>query len=135
MTPDITLEAAKELTIEVQEDLETFVPSDLVGEVHRVTEAPLLSCGPDEYMWPGGLRISLTGEADRAAIVDAVRARYGTAEGWTLEDLPADRGPAVKLVHDDGRAFFVDFSSESNEYRVLSFSSCFPFEPKLGVDY
>lgn len=131
----ITLEEAKRLTIEVQEHLETFVPEEMAGSVHRVTESTLLSCGPDNFMWPGGARVSLTGEADRAAIIESVRLEYDALPGWRLEDLPEERGPAVVLVHDDGREFFVDFSRESNEYRVLSFSACFPFAPELGTEY
>lgn len=127
-----TLEDAKAFTIEVQTQLASYIPEDKVATRRDITKAHLLRCPDGEYEWPGGVRIELTGTIDQQSVLDAIRSDFGDRPEWTVESL--DAAPGFVLRHENTSEFFADFPT-SGEFRVLSFSACFPFDPELGGRY
>jgi hypothetical protein len=123
---------AKRLALAVQDDILAIVPSENVASVDRTTKSALLGCG-DDYLWPGGAKVSLEGTVDAAAIVEAIADAFAGAE-WTMGDSPT-AAPGLSLKHTDGREFTVVFSADTTALTITTHSSCFPFEPEAGTKY
>ena len=125
---------AKRNTLEVQDRILGFIPSESIADVERPLKAELRSCGED-YLWPGGARLTLQGTVDAQGLADTISASFASETGWEVGESPTAGVIGAELRHDDGARFTFVFSEDFAKLNVTSFSACFPFEPEAGKEY
>lgn len=131
----VSLEEAKADSLAVQDEIVAFVPEEHVTETSRSDKRSLLSCGEGMYLWPGGTTLLLDGQLDQQGIIDQIAARFESAPEWAVKPLTNAELVGVELRRDDNLGLFVNFSQSGDRFSITGFSTCFPFEPKLGHDY
>lgn len=139
-TSTMTLEQAKAITLERQDDIAALFPADHVGEVIRPeTSRALYGCGEDDwFQWPGVTRIVIVGEVDPPSIIEEIGAQLRADGGWAVEERTSSNDfPSLSLLHDDGSLFRVGFYEGGAEFWVDASSPCFYLEGGLepGTEY
>lgn len=125
---------AKRNTLEVQGRILSLIPAESVADIDHAVKAQLLGCG-DDYLWPGGARVTLQGAVDAQSLVDSIAASFDGEAGWEVGASPTEGAVGAELLHDGGSRFTVVFSQDLAKVNVTSFSACFPFEPEPGKEY
>lgn len=68
--PDMTLEEAKERTMQIEREIAALVPPENVAEITQNQTGYLFSCSmPERYSWMGFLRVTYSERADVAGVV------------------------------------------------------------------
>ena len=130
-----TLEEAKAASLAVQDEIVAFVPEEHITKTNRDDKTSLLSCGEGMYLWPGGTTLLLDGETDQQGVIEQMKSRFEPSPEWTVKPLTDAALIGTELRRDDGLGLFVNFSQPGDRFSITGFSTCFPFEPKLGADY
>ncbi len=136
----MTLEGAKAITLDRQDQLSALLPFENTGVIVRPeTSRSLYPCAEeDTFQWPGITRVEIVGEVDELSVIGAVTEQWANREGWTLTEGTSVNGfPKVTLEHDDGSRFAVGFYEGGAEFWVDAASPCFFLEGGLqrGGEY
>jgi hypothetical protein len=124
----LTLQEAKEITIEHRTEIAAFLPEGVASEVRAITETDtLIPCGEDhQYVWPGIYIAIIDGEVDEAAVVDAIATEWESNDDWFVERKTTEDGnDRVTLTSADGSIFTAGFHVDGTEFWVDSYSPCF----------
>src|SRR5690606_29279224 len=112
-----------------------LIPAANIGEQRITDEATLMECGDDEFKWPGGATVVLSGPFDPDAFVGAVEGHFAAQPEWTVTSEVKDGIPVVEARNAEGLSIFTSVARESTEIWIRSFSVCFPFDPVVGKKY
>lgn len=136
----MTLNEAKAITLERQDQIAALFPVDNTGAIVRPeTSRSLYPCGEDDtFQWPGVTRVEIVGEVEPASVIGAIAAQWAGQNGWTVIEGTSINGfPRVTLEHDDGSSFVAGFYEGGAEFWVDAASPCFFLEGGLqrGAEY
>jgi hypothetical protein len=127
-TKSMDLKTAKGIAMAMEDGATALVPAENTGERTQFETAHLLGCGDGEYSWSGHSTVSLVGDADAEAIIEAIAVLWEEEPGARVERKVA-RGGVLR----------VDLTRENDSYsagvwqsgtilKINSFSPCFPLE-------
>jgi hypothetical protein len=137
----LTLEAAKEQTIALGEEIASFVDPAVVTATRTVESSKsLLPCSgmEDGYGWPGRTTLEVQDVADETAALEPIAAEWESREGWKVERRTTSNGHAsLDLEHLDGSSARVSFMRDGAELWISVVSPCFtlPGGFVYGTDY
>jgi hypothetical protein len=119
--------ADAKLQAQTMEDrLAAEVPSANVASTDQQAEGVLLSCANGQHQWTGRTTVTVQGETDFTAILDATFEKWHAKHGFEAERSRAgDGAPEVQIFANDGQVYLVGPTVAGDRYLIASASACF----------
>lgn len=126
--PDMTLEEAKERTMQIEREIAALVPPENVAEITQNQTGYLFSCSmPERYSWMGFLRVTYSERADVAGVVARAEEIFSRREGFRFRDEPTLAGePRLHMIGLTGESYFVHDNPRGTSLEISSYSPCVP---------
>jgi hypothetical protein len=117
---------AKKQAQSMEDRLAAEVPSEDVASTDQQAKGSLFSCADGQHQWIGRTTITVQGDPDFPAILDATFEKWNGKDGFKAErSWAGDGAPEVHLIANDGQVYIVGSSIEGDRFFIDSASTCF----------
>lgn len=129
MSPDLSVNDAKESTQKMARTLAQLLPPVMVDTVDQDPEGVLIRCGGDrDYQWTGMTRVVLSADAtyDGEAVTNDIAGEYRDSSNYQARlDETSDGEPRVQIFNETGEDYLIARSVDKKTVEIVSFSPCF----------
>jgi len=124
----MTLEEAKERTMQIEREIAALVPPENVAEITQNQTGYLFSCSmPERYSWMGFLRVTYSERPDVESVLSKAQTLFTNRDGYRVRDDPTVAGrPRVKISGLAGEVYFVHEKPDGSALEIWSYSPCVP---------
>lgn len=127
-TGGATLASAKQTTIDLENKIVSFVPSNLIADTQQTKTSkviyPCLGKSGQSY-WPGSEAVSLKKGVDTDSVLSAIAAEWTGKAGWSVFQATGQEGNnTLDMKEKDGGSYTVEFV-DGPQLSITSLSGCF----------